>query len=344
MSALAAGPRIDGRTLPLGLTRYTPDRPGRVGTFKKLHAPGNRLITASQVPALWNQSRFAGRYATVAHALGIVPLEVKDNSRIQIGRWLEPVAAAMLAEETGLRVKPIRAYARHRSIDGLLASPDTLAWDPQRDPLDAGNCELKVVHEFVFNDRWLDGPPLETQLQHQTQFACCGATWGYIGALVWGIGRFELVAYPTVPNPAAIKLIEDDVRVVLDLIARGELPDPDPHPTSITALQTAFPGVIPNKSVTLEGDEAVEGEKLFDEWVAVRAAESAAKARSKKIKNWFAMMAVDADELRVSADKYVRIKEVSKRESVTRAHTYRSYDLQNRATSDAPQQVEQEDA
>lgn len=326
MSARRAG--RDGRTLPLGLVRYQ----GRM--FERLHASGNRLITASQVPALWNQSRFAGRYATVAHAAGKAPLVVEDNMRTMWGRYLEPVAAKMLAEQTGLQVRPIRAYARHRAIDGFLASPDTLLWDADGEP---GIGELKVVHEFQYQEHWLDGPPLEVQLQHQAQFAATKARHGYIGALVWGINRCEFLAYPTEPNPDAIRLIEDDVREVLRMIAEDRLPDPDPHPTSVAALQTVFPGVIPNKSVQLAGDEAVEAERLFDEWEQIKARRSIDAKREKQIKSWMAMMAVDADELKLGADKSIRIKEVERAGYTVEPTTYRDYRLRNRAKSPAPQ-------
>ena len=100
-------------------------------------------MTASNAAALLGVGKYAGRYALAAHISGRCPLPDADNARTRMGRWLEPVAAGMLAEETGLKVKSIRAYARCRSVPNLVASPDTLLWEQDGQPAIG---ELKLVH------------------------------------------------------------------------------------------------------------------------------------------------------------------------------------------------------
>ena len=80
------------KALPLGLVRYRP------GMFEKMHACGSGEITASNAAALLGVGKYAGRYALAAHISGRCPLPDADNARTRMGRWLEPVAAGMLAE------------------------------------------------------------------------------------------------------------------------------------------------------------------------------------------------------------------------------------------------------
>lgn len=291
--------------LPLGLVRYRP------GKFEKLHACGSGEITASNAAALLGVGKYAGRYALAAHVSGRHPLPDADNARTRMGRWLEPVVAGMLAEETGLKVRSIRAYARCRSVPKLVASPDTLIFEKDGQPAIG---ELKLVHEQIFDREWMDGPPIHHQVQHQTQFAATGAKTGRIGAAVWSIKRgLELIAFPTEPNPRAIELIEREARSLLELLARGEMPEPDPHPTSIDALHALYPHLVPGKVVELQGAKQAEGQKLFDEWMEVRARIAADEKRREQIRDWMAAQSVDADQLRIDQLRIVNIRLTEKK-------------------------------
>ena len=302
--------------LPLGLVRYRP------GVFEKLHACGSGQITASNAAALLGVGKYAGRYALAAHVSGRHPLPDADNARTRMGRWLEPVAAGMLAEETGLKVRSIRAYARCRAVPKLVASPDTLFWEPNDDP---GIGELKLVHEQIFDREWMDGPPIHHLVQHQTQFAATGAKTGRIGALVWGMSRFELIAFPTEPNPRAIALIEQEARDLLAKLEQGEMPEPDPHPTSVDALHALYPHLVPGKVVELQGERQAEGQKLFDEWQEVKARLSQDQKRADEIKNWMAAQAVDADLLRIDQLRSVTAKIVERKGYEVKPSRYWDY-------------------
>ena len=292
------------QSLPLGLVRY------RKGVFEKLHACGSGEITASNAAALLGVGKYAGRYALAAHISGRHPLPDADNARTRMGRWLEPVAAGMLAEETGLKVRSIRAYARCRAVPKLVASPDTLVWNTSVKPAPG---ELKLVHELVYDREWMDGPPIHHEVQHQTQLAATGADEGWIGALVWGLSRFELIAFPTVRNDRAIALIEQEARSLLAQLEAGEMPEPDPHPTSIDALHALYPHLVPGKMVELQGEKQQEGQALFDEWQEVKRRLSQDKKRGDQIRDWMAAQAVDADQLRIDQLRSVNIKIVERK-------------------------------
>ena len=129
-----------------------------------------------------------------------------------------------------------------------------------------GIIEAKVVANRVFEQRWQDGPPLAVELQHQAQFACTGAGWGVIAALVVGTFRFELLLWETVPEPQAIALIERTAHEFLARLAADQLPEPDDHASSLAALATIYPSIDPGKIVTLSGDDLGEGLRRFDAW------------------------------------------------------------------------------
>ena len=101
------------KALPLGLVRY------RTGMFEKLHACGSGQITASNAAALLGVGKYAGRYALAAHISGRCPLPDADNARTRMGRWLEPVAAGMLAELPH-RAREWRALRLERAAQSAL--------------------------------------------------------------------------------------------------------------------------------------------------------------------------------------------------------------------------------
>jgi predicted phage-related endonuclease len=301
----------------IGLVNYMP------GMFDRIHRCGSGDITASNVAALLGVGKYAGRYALAAHVSGRHPLPDADNARTRMGRWLEPVAATMLANETGLRVEPLKAYARCKRLPKLVASPDTLIWE-EDGSIAIG--ELKLVHEQVFEREWLDGPPIHHQVQHQTQFGATGAKTGRIGALVWGISRgMELIAYPTEPNPKAIALIEREAKALLDQLAAGEMPEPDPHPSSIEALHALYPELAPGKVQLLDGEAAAEGAQLFDEWREIKARMSSDTNRSEEIRRWVAAKAGDAERLQIDALRQVDIKLIKRAGYTVPDTSYRTF-------------------
>lgn len=310
--------------LPFGLRPYEP------GEFDRVHAAGSGILTASMVPALFGHSRFAGRYAIAAHISGQCPLPEVDNPMTRRGKLLEPVVAKMLeGEDYAVDRHDLGIYARHATIEGFGASPDVVVWDESDVPasLEPGIGEIKVVSELIYKDTWADGPPLEVELQHQAQYACCpGAEWGVIAALVVGAFRLDLVVYRTTRNPGAIKLIEDAAKALLDMLAAGQLPEPDTHESAAAVLQALHP-VDPCKEIALAGAEAVEAGRLFDDWKAASETRLAAEKTEKAAKAWFMARAGDASRLLIGNDRRVEIKDVSRAGYTVKPSSYRQVKL-----------------
>lgn len=309
--------------LPFGLQQYQP------GEFERLHAAGSGILTASQIPALFGHSRFGGRYAVAAHISGRHEMEFADNPMTARGRRLEPIAAEMLDEEgyAVLRL-PAGMYAPHPDFAGrFTASPDAVAIkldDP--DGLDR-IVEIKTVAELVYREKWQDGPPLEVEIQHQAQFACCeGAAHGIIAALVVGAFRLDLIVYPTERNDAAVKLIEDAARALLDLIDAGELPEPDTHASAAAVLQALHP-VDPAKEIALTGPQAVEAGQRFDTWKRAAAERLAAEKAEKAEEAWFMALGADAARILIGNDRRVEIKDISRAGYTVKPTTFRQVRL-----------------
>lgn len=309
---------------PFGLRPYEP------GEFYDVHAAGSGLLTASMVPALFGHSRFAGRYAIAAHISGKHPLPDVDNPMTRRGKLLEPVVAKMLEGE-GFKVDrhDLGIFAKHLTIAGLGASPDVVVWDDSDAPesLDPGIGEIKVVSELIYKDTWADGPPLEVELQHQCQYACCpGAEWGVIAALVVGAFRLDLIVYRTVRNPGAIKLIEDAARALLDMLDAGELPEPDTHESAAAVLQALHP-VDPTKEIVLAGEDLAEASLRFDKMRVAAEQRLAAEKVEKVEKAWFMARAGDASRLLIGNDRRVEIKDVSRVGYTVKPSSYRQVKL-----------------
>lgn len=299
----------DLRTLPFGLKRYRP------GVFEQMHACGSGIVTASQVPALFGESRFAGRFATLAHIKGLSPLESFGNEALMArGQRLEKVACEMVAEEKGWVVNQVKAWKAHERIEKLAASPDAVAWR-EEDPGEGniisppGIGEIKVVADLVWSQRWQEGPPLDVELQHQTQFACTGASWGFIAALVVGTFRWDLIVYETKSRPDVIAIIEAEVEAALAALDAGDLGAPDEHEASIRAAQRLW-APDPDKVLSLN-DEAWDAD--LSAWIEARETRLAAQKIEDEKKAKFAAVALDAGLIRCPGGGTVTIKNVMRK-------------------------------
>jgi hypothetical protein len=288
--------------LPFGLQVYAP------GEFERVHAAGSGILTASLIPAIFGYSSFAGPYATAAHLLGSVALPSGDNPLAQRGRDLEVITAKKLRDAGYRMLRPrLGMYARHPRIANFLSTPDSLVWLPnQTDRRDLH--EGKVVARGKFKREWADGPPLPVHLQHQGQYACCeGAERGLITALVIGEHVLELHRFPTERNPGAIKVIENAAEALLEKLARGELPEPDTHPTAAPVLQALHPYDDSKPAVTLTGTNFVQGIKMADKWKAAADARKKAEKEEKEAKAWFAAKALGAPRVLIGNERRVEV-------------------------------------
>lgn len=308
--------------LPLNLIPYTEQ------SFRLMHAAGSRMISASNVAALFGRSRWTSRFAYLAHVSGRVPMPEVGGAHIERGKRLERVVAEMVAEDKGWRVENVRAWAEHPAVTGLYASPDGVAWRPDRE--DAGVLELKTVDALIFEREWLGGVPLDIELQHQTQLACTGAKWGAIAILILGIGRFDLVVYETEPHAGTIRAIEREAREALRMIAAGELPPFDDSDHTVEALRALYP-VEEGKMVAISDEEREEGARRWEAWAQARLDRLAAEKVEEAQRRWFTVRGVGAALIRIDNSREIAVKQSSVKAKTIPATTMTRYTLRDAA-------------
>jgi hypothetical protein len=321
-AAFGTALKRNGSDLPLGLQAY------RDGEFAELHACGSGVLTASNVNALFGLSRYAGRYAVACHIAGKAAMAEPDNDTVYWGKEFEAPILARAAKQEDWDIRQITAYARCPTFPRLLASPDAVVRCVKR--AGVGLVEVKDVAEPVFEQRWQNEPPIDVHLQHQAQYACCpDANWGAVVALVHGAYKREVKIFPTAPDGDAIEIILRETAALFDLLDKGELPEPDLHPSSIDALGEVYPDVIPGKSLVMMGEEAAEASLRFDRWEQAKRDRLAAEKVEEAQRSWFLTRALDAEELKIGNARSVRVKTI-KRKAYTvevRAKSFRKWDL-----------------
>jgi hypothetical protein len=292
--------------------------------FDAVHAAGSRIITASNVPALFGKSRFVGQTALYYHLTGEVPLpDISGSNIVERGRDMEDLAAKRVRREhPGWQVTQVYGRSEHPGFSGrLIASPDMTAITEDGRLLVG---EGKVVARSIFEDRWQDGPPIDVELQNQTQLACePDADAGFISALIVGDFTLDCIVYETARNPAAIELIEQAAEAFLALLDAGTPPNPDQHETSLRALHTLYPRADPGRILLMEDDESAS---RFDEWVRARDMRLSAEKAEKAAKDWFQAQAQDAGLIRLAGGRSIEIKVIERAGYTVKPTSYRKLD------------------
>ena len=267
-------------TMPFNLQLYAE------GEFDKLHAAGSMLVSASNVPAIFNAvpQRY-GKLTYAMHLTGQKSLpDLDDIALIKIGHLLEPLAAEMLAEQLGVDVIRFDAYSRHPWLP-LFATPDAVAWIDDVPHI----VEIKTVSPRVWAQQWQDGPPLHVALQHQAQLACTGARAGIIASLSPAYGSLDF--WFTAPDQPTIDKIELGVDSLIAMIERGDMPEPDDTEADAEAFRSLMWQSDAEKVISIEGEEAVRRAKQYQQ---AKDDETAATRMITAQKRWFQSRMGDA--------------------------------------------------
>lgn len=147
-------------------------------------------IGSSDAPAALGLSRFQSPLGLFHEKLGL-QRELDEGAqqareeRLRWGQILEGPIGQMYAERTGRTVlrPPAHSLFFSKTHDFLIASPDAVVLDPNRDG--PGGLEIKNVGEFMA-DEWEDGVPDDYVIQHQEQLAVLGFSWGSVAVLIGG--------------------------------------------------------------------------------------------------------------------------------------------------------------
>lgn len=242
-------------------------------------------LTSTEISAVLGISPYATAFEVWQVKAGKIADSFAENDRMRWGRRLEPVIAQGLAEDHGLRAKPLSGcYMRHPTVPRMGASFDFEILDPERPDLGTGLLEVKNVDGGVFARDWIDlgdgereAPPhIEAQVQHQ--LAVSGRQWAAIGVLVGG-NRAYLLRRER--DEAAISAICEEVRRFWASIESGTCPAPDWR-RDLDTLRQLYATTDP--AAALDEEARARLSELLPAFNAARAAAKAAKEEEDALK------------------------------------------------------------
>jgi predicted phage-related endonuclease len=201
-------------------------------------------VGASEVAALFDLHAHLTRFELWHRKAGNLPEDdLSDNERVFWGTILEPAIGRGVAERTGWKVRKVRRYVAHPTIEGMGSSPD---FEVYSHPRGTATLQIKNVDASAFRE-WEDGkPPMAYQLQVQHEIACGRYAWGALACLVGG-NQLEIFEYGR--HEAAIAKIESAVAEFWQSVRDDIEPTPD-FERDLSTLRSIFS--VANDTVTLD--------------------------------------------------------------------------------------------
>lgn len=236
-----------------------------------------RHIGSSEVAALFGLDERRTLFELWHQKAGHLPEpDLEDDERVFWGTVLEPAIGQGIAERSGWKIRKVRRYVEHPTIQGMGASLDYEIYGHPRGP---GGLTIKNVDSLVARN-WPDGlPPLRFELQVQHQLACLPSrTWGALGVLIGG-NSLKIFEYER--HPGAVAKIERAVEDFWRSIAEERPPEPD-FDRDLPALEALYRSTTPGSVRDLRGHERLE--ELCAEYERARQDESAAERRKRAAK------------------------------------------------------------
>lgn len=270
-------------------------------------------VGASEVSVLFGENPWKSRWQLWLEKTGKAEApDLSSNEKVFWGSYLEPALAAGVAEQTGWKLRNVRRLIRHRDLPVLASHPDYEIVSHDDGP---GVAELKTVGRYFWQEHWTDGPPLNYQLQLQTQLACMGREWGVIAALVGG-QKLEIYRYDA--HPRIQKAILSEVEKFWSQVETLEEPEPDWK--ADRQMLASIHGVEPGLVYELD-DEA-------DEWIvqyeAAKLLEKQAKQKKDEAMAHLAAMVEGAEVAHTPAGGRIKRTHIPEKEiSFTRKESYR---------------------
>lgn len=136
-------------------------------------------ITASDAAAILGHSPFRSRLDVWAEKTGQAA-PVEETERMRLGRLLEPAILKRYALDSDLTVAPNDQLHVHPTMDWLAATPDAFVRDGERT---VGLVQAKATRSVA---DWVDGPPIQYQVQVAVEMAVADMPWDDVAVLISG--------------------------------------------------------------------------------------------------------------------------------------------------------------
>lgn len=117
----------------------------------------------------------------------LMPDDLSGVERVQAGNFLEPALAEWAKDKWDWKLRKVRRYCKHDSVEGWGASLDYEVQEKGLPPV-----EFKNIDGLQFRDKWVADqgeilmPPLHYVLQLQHQIGAVGADHGWVVCCVSG--------------------------------------------------------------------------------------------------------------------------------------------------------------
>lgn len=245
-----------------------------------------QTISATQVPALFNQSPYMTLYMLWHHFKNGLPLDADPNERMEWGFALQTIIIEAAAKKLRLEHVENVADEYSRSPDFRVGCTiDGFMLDPSRG---LGFVECKNVDGLVFRDQWTDdAAPPHIELQHQTQLMVPHPEhglpkWGVIAALV---GGNELKLYERQPLDDVQNLIAGEATAFFESLEKGIEPDAFGDEKEIAALAFLYPEAPELKTLVIDDpDKANAFADTADQYAKVREQRLISEKAEKQLK------------------------------------------------------------
>jgi hypothetical protein len=230
--------------------------------------PEKTTVSASQVSALYDASEYTTRWMLWHAFANGVDIEPAENTRMRIGKAMEPVISRLAAEDHALDIR--RNDHDHYYRRGPLGcTPDSHVFTcPTRGD---GIIETKNVDWLIWKQKWrfdgegnCVGATDYVELQVQTQMWVMDVSWALIAVLV---GGNELLYLERRPDREVQDQLVTEAQRFLASVRAGEAPDPLGVSPEVPILSRIYPEVLPEPVLELQGSRAEEGLAL-EEWIA----------------------------------------------------------------------------
>ena len=251
-------------------------------------------IGSSEVSSLFGKG-FSTAFQLGAEKNGILSADdLSSNERVLIGSALEAGIAEAVRIKFDVKLRKVRRYITHATVDGMGASLDYEELTP-----DAGwvPAEIKNVDYLVFRDSWEKDeelgyiPPDGYLLQVQHQLACTGKPYCYVYALV---GGNELHRIKIERSNELIGAIERAVEAFWRRQRAGE-PQPVDYLEDRSALMSVHLDIL-RKEQDLSSD--IELAALVQQYADVKRTADSATEELERIKSQIFLKVKDAEKVR----------------------------------------------
>lgn len=209
-------------------------------------------VGSSEIAALFDVHPWTTRFTLWHVKAGLVPERDRNESRMEVGKAIEPAIASLVGAQLLCDVLPVREYHTHPTVKGLGATLDYMIVDPERGP---GIVECKNVDWFEFRRTWGEQPPPYYGLQVQQQYACTQWRWGMLAALV---GGNDLRLFRIEPKPRVIAEIERRGADFWQSVRDRRAPEPTGTSEEADVLAELLPNVRKDRVIELVDQDLVQ--------------------------------------------------------------------------------------